>query len=48
MSYSTPPRPLLDDLRALPRPFWLLLGGMFINRFGTFVMPFLIIFPGEQ
>ena len=48
MSYSTPPRPLLDDLRALPRPFWLLLGGMFINRFGTFVMPFLIIFLWRQ
>src|SRR5581483_1957149 len=42
--YQTPPRPLLEDLRALPKPFWVLLAGMFINRFGTFVMPFLTIF----
>lgn len=35
---------LLGDLRAMPRPFWVLLAGTFINRFGTFVMPFLTIY----
>src|ERR1035437_9846974 len=35
---------LLDDLRALPRPFWVLFAGTFINRFGTFVWPFLTIY----
>jgi len=35
---------LLTSLRALPRPVWILFGGTFINRFGTFVMPFLAIY----
>jgi MFS family permease len=35
---------LLDNLRALPRPAWVLFGGTFINRFGSFVMPFLAIY----
>jgi MFS family permease len=35
---------LLADLRALPQPFWVLFVGTFINRFGTFVMPFLTIY----
>ena len=35
---------LRDDLRALPRPVWILLGGTLINRFGTFVLPFLILY----
>jgi MFS family permease len=35
---------LLADLRALPQPCWVLLAGTFINRFGTFVMPFLTIY----
>ena len=32
------PRPMLEDLRALPRAFWVLFFGTFINRFGTFGM----------
>lgn len=32
------------DLRAIPRSVWILLGGTFINRFGTFVLPFLILY----
>jgi MFS family permease len=42
----TPAKPesLLTDLRALPRPFWVLFAGTFINRFGTFVWPFLTIY----
>jgi len=35
---------LLADLRSLPRPFWILFAGIFINRFGTFVWPFLTIY----
>jgi MFS family permease len=33
-----------DNLRALPAPAWILFGGTFINRFGSFVMPFLILY----
>src|SRR5215212_1257533 len=39
---------LLENLRALPRPVWVLFGGTFINRFGTFVMPFLAIYMTRQ
>jgi MFS family permease len=35
---------LLDNLRALPKPAWILFGGTFVNRFGTFVMPFLAFY----
>ena len=35
---------LFQQLRSLPRPAWILFGGTFINRFGTFVMPFLILY----
>ena len=36
--------PLWDDLRALPRPAWVLFGGTFINRFGSFVLTFLVFY----
>jgi MFS family permease len=39
---------LRQNLRALPRPAWVLFGGTFINRFGTFVMPFLAIYMTRQ
>jgi len=39
---------LRENLRALPRPAWILFGGTFINRFGTFVMPFLAIYLTRQ
>lgn len=32
----------------MPRPVWILFGGTFINRFGTFVMPFLAIYLARQ
>jgi MFS family permease len=32
------------DLERLPREVWILLGGTFVNRFGTFVMPFLVLY----
>jgi MFS family permease len=35
---------LYSDLRSLPRAFWVLVAGTFINRFGSFVYPFLTIF----
>lgn len=39
---------LIADLRALPRSFWILFAGTFINRFGTFVWPFLAIYLTRQ
>ena len=45
MSAGELPRPTLRaNLRALPRAAWILFLGTFINRFGTFVMPFLVIY----
>ncbi|MGB6222574.1 MDR family MFS transporter [Haloferula sp.] len=43
---STPPirGSLISDLKLLPRPFYLLMAGTFINRFGHFVIPFLAIY----
>ena len=35
---------LTANLRSLPRPAWVLFAGTFVNRFGTFVMPFLAIY----
>ncbi len=31
-------------LQALPRPFWILAGATFVNRFGLFVWPFLTLY----
>lgn len=36
--------PLLSQIRLLPRPFWVLVGATFVNRFGVFVVPFLTLF----
>jgi MFS family permease len=36
-------RALADDLRALPREAWVVFAGTFINRFGSFVLTFLIL-----
>ena len=33
-----------EDLRALPRGAWILFFGTFLNKFGTFVLPFLAIY----
>jgi MFS family permease len=35
---------LIQSLRSLPRPAWILFAGTFINRFGSFVIPFLVIY----
>ncbi|HET7711172.1 MAG TPA: MFS transporter, partial [Thermoanaerobaculia bacterium] len=33
----------ISQIRSLPRATWILFAGTFINRFGTFVMPMLIL-----
>src|SRR5512140_169761 len=35
---------LSENLRALPRGAWILFVGTFLNKFGTFVLPFLAIY----
>jgi MFS family permease len=35
---------LLATVRTFPRPFWILMAGVFVNRFGTFVIPFLTLY----
>lgn len=45
----TAPRPrLLATLKSLPRPAWILFGGTFLNKFGTFVIPFLTLYMTRQ
>jgi MFS family permease len=42
---SAPARATLrGNVRAMPRTIWVLLAGTFINRFGTFVLPFLVLY----
>src|SRR5919197_6373 len=42
---TDPPRPTLrGNLRAMPAPVWILAGGSFLNRFGSFVFPFLLLY----
>src|SRR4051794_41967906 len=36
-------RAFVDDVRALPRAAWVVYAGTFINRFGSFVVTFLIL-----
>ncbi|HIG28444.1 MAG TPA: MFS transporter [Verrucomicrobiales bacterium] len=36
-------RSLWEILKCFPAPVWVVFGGMFINRFGTFVIPFLAL-----
>ncbi len=35
---------MMKSLRQLPRPFWVLIGATFVNRFGVFVWPFLTLY----
>jgi MFS family permease len=35
---------LLESLRQLPRPVWILFAGTFLNKFGAFVIPFLSLY----
>lgn len=42
-------RPTLrQGIRALPRPVWILCAGTFVNRFGSFVAVFLVLYLREQ
>src|SRR4029077_8339394 len=35
---------LWTTLRSFPRPVWILFAGVFLNKFGTFVVPFLALY----
>ena len=39
---------LRANLRTLPRTAWILYAGTFINRFGSFVVPFLILYLSDK
>jgi len=45
---NTNPHGLIPSLKALPRAAWFLFLGTFINRFGSFVIPFLTIYVRER
>ena len=45
---NTTPPTLLASLKALPRPAWILFLGVFLNKFGSFVVPFLTLFLTRQ
>jgi len=45
---NTPDPGLIATLRALPRPAWILFFGTFLNKFGTFVIPFLTLYLTRQ
>ncbi|MFN2466001.1 MAG: MFS transporter [Candidatus Dormibacteria bacterium] len=40
----TAPLTLRENIRLLPRPLWVLYAGSFVNRFGSFVAVFLILY----
>jgi MFS family permease len=42
------PTNLIATLRTFPRPVWILFFGTFLNKFGTFVMPFLALYMTKQ
>ncbi len=39
---------LTEQIRALPRVVWVLFAGLFIHRFGTFVVPFLTLYMRDS
>ena len=39
---------LRTNLRALPAPVWLLYAGTFVNRFGSFVLVFLVLYLRDE
>ena len=43
-SLSSSNETLGQQLRALPRVVWILFAGLFVHRFGTFVVPFLTLY----
>ena len=45
---TTPNTSLLSNLKRIPRPAWILFAGTFLNKFGTFVIPFLTLYMTRQ
>lgn len=41
-------RTLLAEMRTLPLAVWVLTGGQFINRFGSFVFPFMALYLQDR
>ena len=41
---SRAPESLREILATFPGPVWILFAGVFLNKFGTFVVPFLVIY----
>ncbi len=48
MNSPPPATTLLQDLRSLPRAYWILFWGTLVNRFGHFVIPFLAIYLRQE
>jgi MFS family permease len=42
------PPTLREGIRSLPRPVWILCAGTFVNRFGTFVAVFLVLYLRDR
>ncbi len=48
-STTAPPNESLwTTIRSFPRPVWILFVGVFLNKFGTFVVPFLTLYLTRQ
>lgn len=45
---SLPDAPILTTIKRLPRPVWVLLAGTFVNRFGAFVLVFLVLYLTDK
>jgi MFS family permease len=45
---SEPRTTLREGIRSLPRPVWILCAGTFVNRFGSFVAVFLVLYLRER
>lgn len=45
---ARPPTTLRAGIRSLPRPVWILCAGTFVNRFGTFVAVFLVLYLRDR
>jgi len=43
-SKENEPGSLRDNIRAMPGPAGVLFAGTFINRLGTFILPFIVIY----
>ena len=48
MSEAPSSRPLRATLRTLPRAAWVLFAGAFVNRLGTFVLPFITLYLTDR